>query len=177
MNNRLAVALGILVGSTSCGGSDSTDPTTNNNAPCTVTVTGATAIAGTYVCTLAPATIYTPSSDLGAFSMTTSGSRSVVATIIFTGIPTTTATYAGANSSALPSYAILVTSGTGTWEMTGGKQLGAPLGSFALKYSSVAVAASSSTGTAYTTHGTLDATLVPGPGSSATGNAAMHVVF
>ena len=176
MNNRLAVALGTLLCCTACGGSDSTEPTTNI-APCTVTITGATEIVGTYICTQAPSTIYTPSSDLGAFSMTITGTRSVIATIIFTGIPTTAASYAGANSSALPSYAILVSSGAGTWEMTGGKQLGAPLGSFLLKYSSVVVSASSATGSVYTTHGTLDATLVPGPGSSATGNAAMHVVF
>ena len=68
-------------------------------------------------------------------------------------------------------------SGTASWEFTGGLQVGAPLGSFALKFTSIAVSASSASGTAYTAHGTLDANLVPGPGTSATGTATMHITF
>lgn len=158
----------------SCG--DSLGPSTNANAGCTITITGASAIAGAYACSQTPVTIWVPSTNVGAISLNISGSTSVTGLFVFSGAPTAGATYTSANSAGLQSYGIIVTVGSATWQFSAGQQF-APLGSGSLTFTTVAQATSGSSGSTYTAHGTMDASLVPTPGTTASGNATMHIVF
>ena len=166
-------ALGWLI-LASCG--DSMGPSTNANAACTITITGATAIAGAYTCSQTPVTIWVPSTNVGATSVNISGSTSITGLFVFSGAPTAGTTYTSANSAGLQSYGIIVTVGSAKWEFSAGQQL-APLGSGSLTFTTVAQATSGTTGATYTTHGTIDASLVPSPGTTASGNATMRIVF
>ena len=99
-------AVGWLILS-SCG--DSTGPSTNANAPCTITITGATGIAGAYTCSQTPVTIRLPSTNVGATSVNISGSTSLTGLFVFSRVPTAGTTYSSANSAGLQSYGIIVT--------------------------------------------------------------------
>ena len=104
MRRLAAVAVVALVAlSAGCGGSDvTTDPNANNGAPCTVTITGAAAIAGTYTCVSSPFVLYAPTTNYTAFTMSISGTKTITGTLIFTGTPSTNPTYTNQGSSSLP---------------------------------------------------------------------------
>jgi hypothetical protein len=175
---RKAVVLGVAAVGwlilASCG--DSTGPSTNANAPCTITITGATAIAGAYTCSQTPVTIWVPNTNVGAISVNMSGSTSITGLFVFSGVPTAGTTYTSANSAGLQSYGIIVTVGSASWQFSAGQQF-APLGSGSLTFATVAQTTSGTSGSTYTTHGTMDASLVPTPGTTASGSATMHIVF
>lgn len=156
---------------------ESTTPT-NASTTCTMTITGASVVAGTYVCAYAPTSLYLPSTGLTSFSVIVNGAKSVLGAVLFSGVPSTSPVYSAESSSGLPPYSFFVNTGMGAWRFTAGGQPASRLGAFTLKFSSVGPAAPTSTGSStYVTHGILDATLVPEPGSGATGNATMHIEF
>lgn len=157
-------------------GCNSLDTPTDAGATCAITITGAAAIAGSYTCTSSPITLYVPTTNTGALNVSVSGSKSIAGLFAFFGEPTAGTTYSSANSAGLQSYGVLVTVGTASWEFSAGAQA-APLGSGTLTFTTVGAASIGSTGTLYNAHGTLDATLVPSPGTTASGNAMLHVEF
>jgi hypothetical protein len=156
--------------------SDGLGPSADATTACTITISGATAIAGAYSCSQPPVTIWVTSSNVGAISLNISGSKSITGLFVFTGVPTAGTTYTSANSAGLQSYGILVTVGSASWQFAAGQSF-APLGSGSLTFTTVAPATSGSSGSTYTAHGTMDASLVPAPGTTASGDATMHIVF
>jgi len=144
---------------------------------CTITITGASAIAGTYTCSQRAVAIWVANTNVGLVSMNISGTKAITGLFAFPGQPTTGTTYTTEkNPSSLQSYGFLVAVGTSTWEFSAG-QSKTPLGSGSLTFSSVAAGPPQATGTAYIVHGTVDGNLVPSPGTPATGNATIHVDF
>lgn len=153
------------------------DPSGSSDPQCTITITGATAIAGTYTCSQPAVSVWVSQTNVGAVSVNISGSKSISGLFAFTGKPSTGVTYSTETSaSTLQSYGFIVTVGAATWEFSAGQQK-TPLGTGSLVFSSVSAIATTTAGTSYTTHGTIDAALVPSPGTTATGSAAMHVAF
>ena len=158
----------------SCLGPTSSD---SEGPPCTVTITGASEIAGTYTCPQRAVAIWLASTNVGAVSINVSGTKSISGLFVFPGQPTAGATYTTEkNPASLQSYGFIVTAGTSTWEFSAG-QSKTPLGSGTLTISSVSAGPPQASGTAYIVHGTVDGSLVPSPGTTATGNATMHVEF
>ena len=144
---------------------------------CTITITGAATIAGTYTCPQPAVTIWVSSTNVGAVSLNISGTKSLTGLFVFPGQPTAGVTYStDKNPANLQSYGFIVTVGTATWEFSAGQQK-TPLGSGSLIFSSVAANPPGTAGTTYATHGTIDASLVPTPGTTASGNATMHIDF
>jgi len=176
MTVATAIGAAALVLAVGCGGGyDNTGPSGNSN-PCTISITGAAAIAGMYNCSTTPITVWVPSTNSTAVNVSSSGTKSIVGLFVFAGKPTAGATYNSANSAGLQSYGFVVNIGTATWEFSAGQQL-TPLGSGTLTFTTVAPLGSNANGSVYDAHGTMDANLVPSPGTTATGNATLHVVF
>jgi hypothetical protein len=171
--SRLVAAawLSLLMG---CG--NGTGPSDAANARCTITITGAPAIAGTYTCPQSAVTIWVSNTNVSATSINVSGSTSITGLFAFSGQPASGTTYTSAASTVSQSYGIIVTVGSATWQFAAG-QLFTPLGSGSLSYTSVAQTSSGPAGNAYAAHGTMDATLVPSPGTTASGNATIHIAF
>ncbi len=177
---RMTVAVGIglatLVVNVGCGGGYDTGPSGISNAPCNISITGAAAIAGTYSCLSTPLTVWVPSTNSSAVNISSPGTKSIIGLFVFAGKPAAGATYNSANSTGLQSYGFLVNVGTATWEFSAGQQL-TPLGSGTLTFTTVTALTANANGSVYDAHGTMDANLVPSPGTTATGNATLHVVF
>ena len=169
------VGAAALLATIGCGSSDGTGPN-NSNPLCTITISGATAIAGTYTCVQAPITLWVPSTNTSAVTVNISGTKSITGLFVFSGKPTAGATYQSTNSAGLQSYGFVVSVGSATWEFSAGQQ-SAPLGSGTLSFTSVDPLAANVNGSVFDAHGTMDANLVPSPGTTATGNATLHVVF
>ena len=177
MTVGVAVGAAALVVNVGCGGGyDNTGPSGNSNAACTISITGAAAIAGTYTCSSAPVTIWVPSTNSTVVNVSSPGTKSIIGLFAFAGKPTAGASYSSVNSSGLQSYGFIVNVGTATWEFSAGQQA-VPLGSGTLTFTTVAPLAANANGSVYDAHGTMDANLVPSPGTTATGNATLHVVF
>src|SRR5690348_10423142 len=85
---RFACALLLALGSTGCLGS--TDP--SGDAPCTITITGASAIAGTYACSQRAVTIWAVATNAGVVSLNISGPKSITGVFAFPGEPKAGAT-------------------------------------------------------------------------------------
>ena len=170
----IARALLLTLASTGCLGS--TDP--SGDPPCMITITGASAIAGTYACSQRAVTIWATATNAGIVSVNISGPKSITGVFAVPGEPIAGATYStDKNPASLQSYGFIVSVGpTATWEFSAGQQK-TPLGSGSLTFSSVAAGPPQASGTAYITHGTIDGNLVPSPGTKATGNATIHVDF
>lgn len=164
----LALALGGCLGTTS----------PDRDGPgCTITITGAAAIAGTYTCSQRAVAIWVANTNVGVVSMNITGTKAITGLFAFPGQPTVGTTYTTEkNPASLQSYGFLVVVGASTWEFSAG-QSKTPLGNGALTFSSVAAGPPQATGTAYIVHGTVDGTLVPSPGTPAMGNATIHVEF
>ena len=144
---------------------------------CTITITGAAAIAGTYECSQRAVAIWLVTTNVGYVSLNISGTTSITGLFAFPGQPTTGTTYTTEkNPATLQSYGFIVSVGASTWEFSAG-QSKTPLGNGTLTFSSVASGPAQATGTSYIVHGTIDGNLVPSPGTQATGTATMHVVF
>ena len=157
-----------------CLGTTSAD---RDGPACTITITGATAIAGTYTCSQRAVAIWLANTDVGAVSLNITGAKSITGLFVFPGQPTTGATYTTEKNPAnLQSYGFIVSAGAAKWEFSAGNSK-PPLGSGSLTFSSVAAGPAQATGTTYIVHGTVDGNLVPSPGTTATGNATMHVEF
>jgi len=172
--SRVSAVGVLLLAVAACNGLD--DPR-KDAKECTITITGAQAIAGTYYCSQPAVSIWVSNTNVGAMSLNISGTTSISGLFVFPGKPATGVTYSTETSSpTLQSYGFLVKIGASTWEFSAGQQQ-APLGTGTLSFSSVVDATAGTTGTTYTTHGTIDATLVPSPGTPATGNATMHIDF
>jgi hypothetical protein len=164
----------LVLATTGCLGSTGPD---NSDPPCTITITGAAAIAGTYTCSQRAVAIWVAGTNVGAVSLNTSGTKSIAGLFVFPGQPTAGATYStDKNPANLQSYGFIVSAGSATWEFSAG-QSKTPLGSGTLSFSSVAAGPAQTTGTAYIVHGTIDGNLVASPGTTATGTATMHVDF
>jgi hypothetical protein len=172
-----AVGAAALVVNVGCGGGyDNTGPSGNSNIPCTISITGAAAIAGTYSCLSTPITVWVPSTNSTAVNVSSPGTKSIIGLFVFAGKPAGGATYSSVNSAGLQSYGFIVNVGNASWEFSAGQQA-APLGSGTLTFTTVAPLAANANGSVYDAHGTMDANLVPSPGTTATGNATLHVVF
>jgi hypothetical protein len=110
-------------------------------------------------------------------NLNVSGTPSISGLFVFSGQPTANHLYSSdTNSPGLQSYGFIVTVGKSTWEFSAG-QSATVLGSGSLTFSSVAASSTGSTGMTYDAHGTIDANLVPSPGTPASGNATMHIDF
>jgi hypothetical protein len=156
-----------------CKGLD--DPATD--ARCTITISGAAAIAGTYTCSQPAVSIWVASTNVGAVSLNIASAKSITGLFVFPGQPTVGVTYSTEKNPAnLQSYGFIVAVGTSTWEFSAGQQK-MPLGSGSLTFSSVVAGLPGTSGTTFVTHGTIDANLVPSPGTPASGNATMHIDF
>ena len=117
-------------------------PTENSDAACTITITGAAAIAGTYTCPQPAVAIWVAVTNVGAVSMNISGTKSITGLFVFPGQPTAGVTYStDKNPANLQSYGFIVSVGSSTWEFSAGQQK-TPLGSGSLIFSSVAGATS-----------------------------------
>lgn len=165
----------IALAASGCLGPTSSD---SDGPPCTITITGASAIAGTYTCSQRAVAIWVTSTNVGYVSLNLSGTKSITGLFAFPGQPTAGTTYTTEkNPSTLQSYGFLVSAGsTSTWEFSAG-QSKTPLGSGTLTLSSVSAGPPSATGVAYIVHGTIDGNLVPSPGTQATGTATIHIDF
>src|SRR3954470_8016747 len=64
-----------------------------SEARCTITITGAAAIAGTYTCSQAAGSIWGASSNVGAVSLNISSTKSITGLFVFPGQPTVGVTY------------------------------------------------------------------------------------
>ena len=171
---RASRLLLLALATASCLGPTSSD---SDGPPCTITITGAAAIAGTYTCSQRAVAIWLVATNLGAVSLNITGSKSITGLFVFPGEPTAGATYTTEKNPAnLQSYGFIVSAGTATWEFSAG-QSKTPLGSGTLTFSSVAAGPAQASGTTYIVHGTVDGSLVPSPGTTATGSATMHVDF
>ena len=170
----IALAVVACIAMAGCG----LGPTESSNKTCTITITGAPAIAGTYTCAQRAVALWLVSTNVGAVSLNLSGgTKTITGLFVFPGQPIAGATYStDKNPANLQSYGFIVTAGTSTWEFSAG-QSKTPLGSGTLTISSVSAGPPQASGTAYIVHGTVDGSLVPSPGTTATGNATMHVEF
>ena len=165
---RALALAAILALAAACGGSDSTDPGSNdgnngstnggNNDPaaCAVTLSGAQT--GSFGCTDL-ALIYTANDGNSGFGFkAVGGADTVTVAVNFHGKPAATAydDAAGANAE------LLILNGTTLW--TGGS----PAGSWTLTISSVDIINSVADFTKYQVHGSLAATLQPASGTDPT---------
>jgi hypothetical protein len=176
---RSVVSAGLVaitaIGIAGCINLDS--PSDNSSAGCTITITGAAAIAGTYTCPQPAVAIWVTNTDVGAVSLYISATKSVTGLFVFPGQPTAGATYTtDKNPSSLQAYGFVVSVGAASWSFNAGDQK-TPIGSGSLTFSSVVLNTAGATGATYVTHGTIDGNLVPAAGTSASGNATMHIDF
>src|SRR6476620_9404449 len=105
---RAIVGLAVLACLMSTGCSDGLGPSESANKACTVTIAGPSAIAGTYTCTSDPITLWVPNTNVGALNISISGGTAITGVFVFTGPPTSGATYSSANSAGLQSYGFIV---------------------------------------------------------------------
>ena len=153
----------------STGDSGSTAPPS-----CSMTLSGA--VTGTYACGL-PLGAWGSAKNRGAIVLTynltgTSGIKAS-ASVGFPGEPTTK-TYSSSDGDG--QSGLNVVDGKGVWAATAGTSA-TPLGSYTMVVTSVALGETQATGKSYRVGGTLDATLTPASGTSATGTVTMHVEF
>jgi hypothetical protein len=175
LSQALVVTRSLLLTLAAAGCLGSTDPSAD--PPCTVTITGAPAIAGTYTCSQRAVAVWVPTTNATVVAVNISGSKSITGLFALPGQPTAGATYSTDKTPAnLQSYGFIVTVGTASWEFSAGQQK-TPLGSGSMTLSSVSAGPAQASGTAYIVHGTVDGNLVPSPGTPATGNATIHVDF
>ena len=171
---RRVLGLALALAAGGCLGPTSPD---REGPGCTITITGASAIAGTYTCSQRAVAIWLANTNVGAVSLNITGTKSITGLFVFPGQPTAGATYTTEKNPAnLQSYGFIVSVGTATWEFSAGNSK-PPLGNGTLVFSSVAAGPAQSSGTTYIVHGTVDGNLVPSPGTTATGTATMHVEF
>lgn len=173
---RLFLAAAVLAVA-ACGGAIDAATHPGQSPTCTVTLSGA--VTGTYDCKPA-STGWSSSNNTGAFGFNTpSGSAAVVTTGIgWTGEPTTKH-YRNTDADAQGGVTVQVGSGAATqvWGACAANGCSGPAGTGAydLGFSSVTNALSAGSGKAYTTDGTLTATLQPLTGQS--GTVTVSVTF
>lgn len=164
-----------------CGGSDdsgSSDGGNNNTTPCTITVSGGSS--GTIACGT-PTSAFDSSKNQGSVGIGSSGSSSDPNTaIIFVAHPAaphTGGVYKQTDTGALASITLKMAN-TAYYSMVAGSTTASDnQGTYTLTYSSVSTIISANGFTSYAVHGTLDATLVAVPNSTATGTANVHITF
>jgi hypothetical protein len=150
-----SAALAAILG---CGGSSST-LAPGQSPTCTVTLSGG--LAGTYDCKPALAA-WASANNTGGFTFTVGTSQSspyITVAIGFPGEPHT-GSYLNTGSGATGGVSVTSSAGVATqvWAATTGNT---PTGSYSLTFTSVSSAVTTSSGKAYTTNGSLAATLSP----------------
>lgn len=150
-----------------CG--DSNDDGGGNGA-CTVALTGA--VTGSVTCTTAVGA-YTTITNQSAVSLLTTGTAPGMAlSVAFTGTLHTGAFQSNAVGAL---GGITVTNGNSTWFAT--PTAGSTSGSFTVNLTTVTAISTTAQGTAYTIHGSIDATLPALAGSGTTGTVTVHATF
>lgn len=168
------VAAGLAAGG--CGGTAFTSGGQNGgggSGTCNMQVTGS--VSGTADCTPA-ATVYAPTSDVGAFTFAVAGSATqpaVQVRVTWSGAPTARS-YTSADSGAAGNLSV-TSSGGRAWSAVAGDS--SAQGSYVLRFSSVAGGVPTGNLASYVTHGSLNATLTPDSGSAASGNVILTAVF
>jgi hypothetical protein len=176
MNTSMAAAtmLAALAIMPACG-SSSTSPGTPGESPtCSVTITGGPT-AGTYDCKPAT-TAWSSANNAGGFGFNVSASGIAVA-IGWTGEPAGGAHYKNTDTGATGGVTLTTGSGASTqvWAATAPNGGTGAQGTYDLYFSGVSGSFSTAQGKAYTTDGTLAATLIPLTGQS--GNVTVSVTF
>ena len=170
---RLHLAAGLLLAA--CGGTGLTT-IAGQSSSCTVTLSGA--LTGTYDCKPATAA-WSSSSSQGGFAFNVSQAGSAPAISLAIGWPgePKTGTYANTDAGAQGAVSVQIPSGAsaGHWVAAAGS--GSAQGSYSLKFTSVSNTLSASNVKAYSTEGTLDATLPAVSGTGATGTITQHATF
>jgi len=175
LKNVLAVL--VLVVSLACGGTG-TNPT--NTGACSITLSGA--VTGTFPCASAATGGYDHASNESAVDFTAGSAASasnttpdITVAIGFSGSMqngTFTSTGSGAGGG------VVVDGNPGSvWAATVASGANPATGSYTLVVSSNTTLAGNTSGSVYTVHGTLDATLPAVQGSSATGTVTLHATF
>jgi len=163
--------LAALVG---CVSSDGSDPSLDGPiAGCSLTLSGATS--GTYPCTLRAA-VWSSQSDVGQILVGRSASAdspAISASLSFPGEPIA-GTYADDNPDV--TMRMTVTAGDRSWSANAGGSV-PKRGSFTMVVTNAAATKASGDNQIYAVSGTLEATLSPVAGTSATGDLALEGRF
>lgn len=166
-----AAALAALVG---CGSSDGANGTPDGSiAGCTLTVSGG--MSGTFPCTLRAA-VWSSLSDVGQILVgrtATADAPAISATVSFMGEPIP-GTYTDDNPDA--KTRMTVSSGTASWAANVGGST-PKSGAYSMVLTSVAATKESGDNQIYAVSGTLEATLPPVPGTSASGDVTLQARF
>ena len=166
-----ASALAALLG---CGSSDGSNGTGDGSiSGCSLTVSGG--MSGTYPCTLRAA-VWSSLNDVGQVLVgrtATADAPAISATVSFPGEPIA-GTYADDNTDV--TARMTVTSGTASWTMNvGGSTPNS--GAYTMVLTRVAATKASGDNQIYAVSGTLDATLPPVAGTSASGDVTLQARF
>src|SRR5207249_3269337 len=131
---------------------------------------------GTYSCTAGFSAGFSTSENRTAVNIQAAGSPTPAqAAISFPG-EAHTGTFTQADTGA--KAALYAASGTNFWSAAVGSTTASDnQGSYSMNLTSVSTLASTSSGKAYTVHGTVDGTLLPVSGSGASGNVTFHATF
>jgi len=173
MANMAAAVVAALAAGPSCGTSTSPGLAPGESPTCSVTLSGA--LTGTYDCKPAT-TVWSSANNTGGFGFSVSAAGINVA-IGWTGEPAGGTHYKNSDTGATGGVTVQTGSGASTqvWAATAPNGGTGAQGSYDLFFSGVSNAISTAQGKAYTTDGSLSATLIPLTGQS--GSVTVSVTF